>query len=210
MQSSPRKGTAAPHSSRRDTRVGFLAVLSLPLLASHAGHATTDQISSASMFAFELYSTSLGTWQSASCSWAGRTWEEQISVCCDAQRGTLALALLSQPGGQIDCVQAISARVLAGSVHMPPTACPISDPPVVLSSPYLSAAGPLQSRIHVCIEDLWRINGEVHKHCFRYAPDSLQFCEENILTSLAQSVRSGFIFTQLPFWRGCVLYCVLL
>ena len=70
-------------------------------------------------------------------------------------------------------------------------ACPISDPPVVLSSPYLSAAGPLQSRVHVCIEDLWRINGEVHKHCFRYAPDSLQFCEENILTSLAQSVRSG-------------------
>jgi hypothetical protein len=47
----------------------------------------------------------------------------------------------------------------------------------------------MQSRLHVCIEDLWRIGGEVHMHCRRYAPSTIPSCEAETLADLERQAR---------------------
>jgi hypothetical protein len=95
--------------------------------------------------------------------------------------------------GTSRCIQAIAARVMSGKVHLPPAACLISEPPVVLASNFHDwmGAGLAQSRLHVCIEDLWRIHGDVRNHCSIYAPADPD-CDRRIFDDLEMQAQAAY------------------
>ena len=139
---------------------------------------------SASQFSFELLRPD-DQWQAVTCSWIGADLDERARECCAETTPTVAWRSLHE------CTETIRGRALV-PLQMPPLTCPISDPPLILATKRVEWLSSLQGRIHVCVEDLWRVEGDVHAHCKQYStqPPMISTCESEVLSDLRQQAQA--------------------